>query len=1327
MGFESRQQCLSRNIVQNGISQAWAFDLVKLLPMGSVAVLTMAEDANPRGCTESRPLHPFFTPSRSPARPAEDCVPDDTNVPTPASALAPLLDSAGEGISAHDVSEQSGGRRSKRRKVNANREDDGRQRTRAKRHAKSTGILDITKHFTKPGTCDGVATDNDHHVGGPGVGPSNQGGQLIPDAQHEERHQEDLPEKHPRDESSQDKQCQENQISESLFQPPTSTLNAEIARPRKVLQLNPKTGTIGSPPKPKPPKTAKGKTGEDGKKDSPRRGKRMSRVVCINYGIDSESRMRIGCKINSILNARVPESPAKSEGMGDSGSQNNPPLEVTKPAASQPPSKETHPFFQTKKSATIDEVKIRKAPPSPPPARPKTFSSTPCSPTRPRLTASNVRAPQFGIKTTGRKFPGSKTAAWPWKDMVHVRGDGLPPVDTESFSSLPPPRKSKGHAVKVSKHESLMEHVTRSMEIPVMAECVRNINTDNFVPPPPELRLPRKHFESGRKLQARILPELRSFRISSSLSRTTSQCKSGSEADLVQGIQPPMQLSRLFNSICSSLSAFDRSQCESANWAQKYAPTSAVEVLQTGQEASLLRDWLRALMVQSVDTGAPENDKSKAGPGKIKGSGGGKARKKRKKLDGFIVSSDDEGYELSELSDCEEDWNPSGSRGIMRKTVVRSANLSRGKEGLRLNNTLVISGAHGCGKTAAVYAVAKELDFEVFEINSSSRRSGKDVLEKIGDMTRNHLVQQQHQANGPAEGGEATGVEDEVAADLKSGKQSTMSSFFKPKTAAAAKPKNAPKVAASGQQKETKSDAPKTQRQSLILLEEVDMLYEEDRQFWATVIGLVAQSKRPFIMTCNDETLLPLQNLSLHGIFRLGPPPTDLAVDRLLLVAANEGHALTRQAVEALYEARKRDLRAATMDMQYWCQIGVGDRRGGFDWFYPRWPKGIDLDENSEVIRVVSQDTYHAGMNWLARDSLVDPKMSSRLVEEELLCQTWESWGLDIGNWQDSVGLASWAESMSTVATAPADRLAVLEAYDDIAEAMSMADTCSCRAFAKFQEQPLDATLPNPPAKMRDDFVLGFTHLDTPVTTQYSSLTTSVPSTIKSLAKSSLQSRTEALRKTPASDLDPLNEARVLEWMRATFASPPPGTPAISRIDFAFAFDPLAAAESLPMLPVSYLDPSVFDRTLELIVLDVAPWVRGIVAYDSRLQKQRLRLSSLVSEGGRGTQGAKRMRTTRAALSALEGGSRSSTRGERWFKADINPHLIMKTAGKDWGGPDHEETEEATGPLKRSRKKAVLKDRERKKRVVEEEDSADELVDDDGGLLACTATDTQGN
>jgi len=150
----------------------------------------------------------------------------------------------------------------------------------------------------------------------------------------------------------------------------------------------------------------------------------------------------------------------------------------------------------------------------------------------------------------------------------------------------------------------------------------------------------------------------------------------------------------------------------------------------------------------------------------------------------------------------------------------------------------------------------------------------------------------------------------------------------------------------------------------------------------------------------------------------------------------------------------------------------------------------------------------------------------------------------------------------------------------------------------------------------------------------------------------------------------PLGEEQAIRCLQKSFTTPPLNAPVINRMDFAFAFDPIAASDSGPQ-PASYLEPSVFDRNMELITLDVAPYVRSIVAYDVRLQRQRLKLSNLVSEGGRAV--PRRMRTTRTAFSALEGGSRSTVRGEKWFKADINPFLVEKTAGAGWNGFDMED------------------------------------------------------
>ena len=90
---------------------------------------------------------------------------------------------------------------------------------------------------------------------------------------------------------------------------------------------------------------------------------------------------------------------------------------------------------------------------------------------------------------------------------------------------------------------------------------------------------------------------------------------------------------------------------------------------------------------------------------------------------------------------------------------------------------------------------------------------------------------------------------------------------------------------------------------------------------------------------------------------------------------------------------------------------------------------------------------------------------------------------------------------------------------------------------------------------------------------------------------------------------------------------------------------------------------STFDGPLPTIVQDAAPYVRSIVSYDLRLEEQRLRLSNLLSRGGRN---GKRQRTTRASRAALEGGSKAHTRRERWFPADTNFPLIMQTGGKGW-------------------------------------------------------------
>lgn len=1200
---------------------------------------------------ESKKLHPFFTAPRNPTR---DLALTSTPGASPGDTPDTPLDDGYNGVTDPEVPEQ-GDRRRKRRKTDNNEEqdlDDMKKPGRPRRKTKSLGG-NIASHFVR---LDGGDSCNDRQD------PEVVADSLAP------------------------------VVDTSLYplsQAPESALNAEAApstateddnpvfhkhiitpKAKKILRFNPKTGTIGSPPKPKEQDMATDKAKAPSMKGKSPTGK----IVKIAYGDDDESRLRIGSKINEVLAANKPPSNLQMKAATQSLKEK---LETstgnTGTMGVDNASKDTHPFFlgKSKKSEAKGDKATTTCKQSTAPL--KQFTSTPCSPKKPKIPVTNVRLPQFGVKTMGLKVPGGQLPAWPWKGAVHIRGEG---VHLEHKYSSPLPlvlRKSKGNTIHIRQEESVIDFAIGQLGIPAVLEAVRNIDTENFLPPPPELRLPEKHFESGVKLQKRILPQLRTVRPDQKTRRRYKWDErplggDALEAYISQCTEVHPALAQLFTSVKDSLSAFDRSLCESMSWTQKYAPTCATEVLQSGREAFLLREWLETLKVQSVDTGTDGDSKSTSG--RAKSSAPAKKKRKKNKLDGFIVDSDEEANEMDEISEAEDDWTSNSGKGPAKKTVIRAGDTAAkdSKRPPRLTNAIVISGPHGCGKTAAVYAVAKELDFEVFEINPSSRRSGKDVLERIGDMTRNHLVQHR-QTNGPAIADSNDIIdEEETAQDIKSGKQATMNSFFKPKPTAKTNP---PKVAikqAPAFQPESKKTSPASQKQSLILLEEVDVLYEEDKQFWVTVIGLIAQSKRPFIMTCNDESLVPLQTLSLHGIFRFSSPPVETAVDRLLMIAACEGHALQRDAVEALYETRQHDLRGALMDLNYWCQIGVGDRRGGFDWFYLRWPKGIDVDEDHNVVRVISQDTYLPGMGWLEHEDVTED--ISRTTEERLLDQTWDCWTLDLGEWHNTLDLSSWSRRSSSFQSSPQGHLALLEAYDEFADAMGVADLCSSKAFATSFKEPIDCSLPELSPKVQEDFISGPRLLDAPVLISYDSLPAAISVSLKSAARKHLQIVHETITRENPPELDGLREGTVISNIRGHLSQDIIAETAISRYDFSLAFDPLAVPDrNLPGSQggsaASHLDPSVFDGTLTSITVDVAPYVRNIVAYDTRLQQQRLKLSNLLSKGGKGNS-SKRMRTTRAALSAMEGGSRSTTRAERWFKADLNSHLVMRTGGRGW-------------------------------------------------------------
>ncbi|KAI1268433.1 hypothetical protein F5Y18DRAFT_375357 [Xylariaceae sp. FL1019] len=1183
-------------------------------------------------------IHPFFSGPKpillSNSDDVESLQPqahDAVTPPTPDPSCSPPSDRSNDAD--HDERGQPAERKRKRRKTDppAATAEDHVKKPRGRRSARASTGGNILAHFSK---------DGQGHVE---QGPDQQ--QLLnPTAST--TYPPSTPSSTPTVDAAQNILTNQENIEQN------SLIGSR--RPHKLLKLNPKTGTIGSPPPPKP--TASISDTVPTRTASKRGRKPKKLIVSIPYGADAESRAHIGQRINQILDGsitlNVPASATNVALTSPPASQTSTKSEATKtatpkkrsPKKSRLPLKPDHPFFQQKgKAGAGANVEKENAPKEDKtsPKRRVIFTSTPCSPKRPVARQPNFAMKNIGSKNGILRTPGARDPAWPWQGAAHVRDNPDlnleigKPVDLSGRK-----RKSKRQEIRLAHAESVLEKSATELHIPQLAKDLQSVNNEDLNPVSRVVRVPVKHFESGRKLRRRISQQLRTIRNPGA------------------SVKTHPAILQLYNNIESTLSAFDRATCESSAWTQKYGPTSAQCILQNGREAELLRDWLQTLKVQSVDTGSLDNGSNAKGGQTLK------KKRRRKNLDDFVISSDEEADDMDQLPDGEPDWMGRGGRGNTLKTVLRSGDVASrgGKNPARLTNAVLLSGPHGCGKTAAVYAIAKELDFEVFEIHAGARRSGKDILERVGDMTRNHLVH--HQQKDDVQDDAPT--EDETERDLKSGKQGRMDSFFKPK--AGRTKKEAMKPATQQMKKPTsqlpaQQDTKKTnrdQKQSLILLEEVDILYDEDKQFWATVMTMIAQSKRPFIMTCNDETIVPFQSLKLHGIFRFSPPPADLAVDLLLSMAACEGHALDRDSVEALYDSRCHDLRASITELNYWCQIGVGALRGGVDWFFPRWPRGCDIDSEGQTIRVVSQGTYHRGMGWFNRDSEAATH-SLRPHEEEMHREAWDFWGLDISDTVDSEEFLSRATEATRSCASNADRRTLLNEFATFADLMSDSDLCGPFIADASNKVPLDATLPTMHNKTLDDFTIGLKVLEAPSLCRYNTTAMEMSSSLRNMAQSRLQNSSGDTENEP---MRRLSEEEMVTRIRSSFRDSPPSELTIVRKDYSVAFDPIAASDKI--LANGYLDPSVFDRTMRIIGLDIAPYVRSIVAYDQRLQSERRVRSNLISEGGKPDK--KRMRTTRAAMSALEGGTRTNTRREKYFSADINPYLVLRTGGKSWQG-----------------------------------------------------------
>ena len=192
--------------------------------------------------------------------------------------------------------------------------------------------------------------------------------------------------------------------------------------------------------------------------------------------------------------------------------------------------------------------------------------------------------------------------------------------------------------------------------------------------------------------------------------------------------------------------------------------------------------------------------------------------------------------------------------------------------------------------------------------------------------------------------------------------------------------------------------------------------------------------------------------------------------------------------------------------------------------------------------------------------------------------------------------------------------------------------------------------------KVRSDFIEGFPLLQADPVVDQTGLSTSIPVQLRVCARRSLL-EADGERLLPALTPDSLTRI-ITERGQCQHVHQP-----LTRADLAAAFGPIAEPSKTSLSWPRGAHSSLFDSPTSVLVQDIAPYIRSIVSFDKRLEEQRLRLSNLLSQGGRS---GKRMRTTRASRAAIEGGSKAYTRRERWFPSKTNFPMVLRTGGRAW-------------------------------------------------------------
>ncbi|KAI7738510.1 hypothetical protein M8C21_000214 [Ambrosia artemisiifolia] len=297
-------------------------------------------------------------------------------------------------------------------------------------------------------------------------------------------------------------------------------------------------------------------------------------------------------------------------------------------------------------------------------------------------------------------------------------------------------------------------------------------------------------------------------------------------------------------------------QSENSLWTTKYQPNKAIEICGNPESVKFLNEWLQLWHEKGSRTNK--------------------------------ISTDDNNWIMKDVdlnycpSDCDSEYS---------------------NEENSLKNVLLVTGPVGSGKSAAIYACAKEQGFQVIEVNTSDWRNGALVKQKFGEAVESHWLQcSMPNFENSDNKSQLKSTPTKSANDVIELIPLSDDEDSKDVCGPAAKPTNS--------QNGTKT---------LILFEDVDVTAFEDRGFIATIQQLAETAKRPMILTSNsDDPDLPNNLDRIEVSFKI--PSSNELLRVAYMVCAAEKAEIDPCLAERFIDHCHGDIRKTIMLLQFWCQ-----------------------------------------------------------------------------------------------------------------------------------------------------------------------------------------------------------------------------------------------------------------------------------------------------------------------------------------------------------------------------------------------------------------------